>query len=477
MSNAASGPPPLGATPEDGGTTFAVWSSGEAVDLCLYDDAGRESRVPLTHRTHGVWHAHVPGVGDGQRYGYRVHGPWDPWHGHRFNPAKLLVDPYARAIDGELQPDDSVLDHSPFDDTVLDGHDSAAFVPRSVVVDARLDWGGDRKPDVPWSDTVVYELHVRGFTMRHPDVPEALRGTYAGLAHPAVLEHLTSLGVTTVELLPVHQYAPELSLTRRGLANFWGYNTLGFFAPHAGYSSAGSRGGQVREFAAMVRAMHAAGLEVVLDVVYNHTAEGGVDGPTLSLRGLDNHSLLPPASRPPLRGLHRLRQHSRPPAAADAGAGHRLVALLGAGDARRRIPFRPRPGTRPGIGRVRGERDVPVGDRSGPGAVAGQADRRAVGCRSWWLSARPLPRPVGGVERPLPRHGAGVMARHQRSQERCRQAGQRHARPRLSRDGILGRLRRRRSGTHVVGQLRHSARRVHPARPGDLRAEAQRAQR
>ena len=290
MSNAASGPPPLGATPVDGGTTFAVWSSGEAVDLCLYDDAGRESRVPLTHRTHGVWHAHVPGVGDGQRYGYRVHGPWDPWHGHRFNPAKLLVDPYARAIDGELLPDDSVLDHSPFNDTVLDGHDSAAFVPRSVVVDARLDWGGDSKPDVPWSDTVVYELHVRGFTMRHPDVPEALRGTYAGLAHPAVLEHLTSLGVTTVELLPVHQYAPEPSLTRRGLANFWGYNTLGFFAPHAGYSSSGSRGGQVREFAAMVRAMHTAGLEVVLDVVYNHTAEGGVDGPTLSLRGLDNDS-------------------------------------------------------------------------------------------------------------------------------------------------------------------------------------------
>jgi len=290
VSNDASGPPPLGATPCDGGTTFAVWSSGEAVDLCLYDDAGRESRVRLTDRTNGVWHAHLPGVGSGQLYGYRVHGPWDPWHGHRFNPTKLLVDPYARAIDEPLRIEETLLDDDALDDAVLDVHDSATSVPRSVVVDANLDWTGDRKPAVPWSDTVVYELHVRGFTMRHPDVPEALRGTYAGLAHPAVLEHLTSLGVTTVELLPVHHHVTERSLRRNGLANFWGYNTLGFFAPHAGYSSAGSRGGQVREFAAMVRAMHDAGLEVVLDVVYNHTAEGGFDGPTLSLRGLDNHS-------------------------------------------------------------------------------------------------------------------------------------------------------------------------------------------
>jgi isoamylase len=286
---AAGGPPPLGATPDSGGTTFAIWSSGEAVELCLYDDAGREQRVPLTERTHGVWHTHVPGIGAGQRYGYRAHGPWDPWHGHRFNPAKLLADPYARAIDGDLRLDDSLLDHSANNDTVLDPTDSAPFVPRSVVVDAGLDWTGDRKPAVPWSDTVIYELHVRGFTMRHPDVPEALRGSYAGLAHPAVLEHITSLGVTTVELLPVHHHVTEPSLLRRGLTNLWGYNTLGFFAPHAGYSSSGSRGEQVHEFAAMVRAMHAAGLEVVLDVVYNHTAEGGVDGPTLSWRGLDNH--------------------------------------------------------------------------------------------------------------------------------------------------------------------------------------------
>jgi glycogen operon protein len=287
--NAAGGPPPLGATADDSGTTFAIWSGGEAVDLCLYDDAGRESRVRLTDRTHGVWHAHVPGVTAGQRYGYRVHGPWDPWHGHRFNPAKLLVDPYARAIDGSLQVHAAVLDHSVAGgDTELDGRDSAPYVPRSVVVAGEFDWSGDRAPAVPWSETVVYELHVRGFTMRHPDVPEALRGTYAGLAHPAVLEHLTSLGVTTVELLPVHHHVPEPSLLSRGLTNFWGYNTLGFFAPHAGYSSSGTRGEQVHEFASMVRALHDAGLEVVLDVVYNHTCEGGLDGPTLSWRGLDN---------------------------------------------------------------------------------------------------------------------------------------------------------------------------------------------
>jgi isoamylase len=286
----ASGPPSLGATLADGGTTFAVWSSGEAVDLCLFDDAERESRVRLTHRDNGVWHVHLPGVGEGQRYGYRVHGPWDPWHGHRFNPAKLLADPYARAIDGALRVDDSVLDHASPDDTVLDPRDSAPFVPRSVVVGNHTDWAADRKPAVPWADAVIYELHVRGFTMRHPDVPEALRGTYAGLAHPAVLEHLISLGVTTVELLPIHHHASELSLLRRGRTNYWGYNTLGFFAPHAGYASTGTRGQQVHEFAAMVQAMHGAGLEVVLDVVYNHTAEGNVDGPTLSLRGLGNEA-------------------------------------------------------------------------------------------------------------------------------------------------------------------------------------------
>ncbi len=282
-------PPLLGATVRDGGTTFAVHSGGEAVELCLYDDAGRETRLPLPERTHGIWHGHVPGIGHGQRYGFRVRGPWDPWHGHRYNPAKLLLDPYARAIDGTLRVHDAILGHDAGrDDTVIDGRDSAPYVPRSVVVDDPYDWADDRRPEIPWSQTVIYEAHVRGLTRTHPDVPEDLRGTYAGLAHPAVIEHLTSLGVTTVELLPVQQSVPELSLLRRGQTNYWGYNTLGFFAPHAQYAAFGSRGEQVREFKDMVRALHEAGLEVLLDVVYNHTAEGNVEGPTLAWRGLDN---------------------------------------------------------------------------------------------------------------------------------------------------------------------------------------------
>ncbi|HEX6921347.1 MAG TPA: glycogen debranching protein GlgX [Actinomycetes bacterium] len=281
--------PALGAVPDATGTTFAVHSGGEAVDLCLYDEAGRETRLPLTHRTHDVWHRRVEGVGPGTRYGFRVHGPWDPWHGHRYNPAKLLLDPYARAVDGALQMDDAVFGHVVgADDTVRDDRDSAPFMPRSVVVDGGFAWGDDAPPRVPWGETVLYEAHVRGLTMRHPEVPAALRGTYAGLAHPAVVEHLLRLGVTSIELLPVHHFVSEPFLARSGRTNYWGYNSVGFFAPHGPYAAAGSRGEQVDEFKAMVRTLHEAGLEVILDVVYNHTGEGGADGPTLSLRGLDN---------------------------------------------------------------------------------------------------------------------------------------------------------------------------------------------
>ncbi len=281
--------PRLGAHPDEHGTAFAVFSRGDAVDLCLLDDDGGERRVALTERTGDVWHGHVPGVRPGQRYGYRVSGPWDPGHGHRFDPAKLLLDPYARAVDGTLHLDPAVLGPAPgADDRTPDGRDSAAFVPHSVVFHPGYDWQGDRRPEVPWADTVVYETHVKGFTALHPGVPDALRGTYAGLAHPAAVEHLVSLGVTTVELLPVQEMVSEPTLLRRGLTNYWGYNTLGFFAPHAAYAASGARGQQVTEFRDMVRALHSAGLEVLLDVVYNHTAEGGADGPTLSWRGLDN---------------------------------------------------------------------------------------------------------------------------------------------------------------------------------------------
>jgi len=284
-------PAPLGAHWDGTGTNFALWSAGaSAVDLCLFDPDGTEHRHRLRETTHQVWHGRLPGVGPGQRYGYRVHGPYEPGTGARWNPAKLLLDPYTRAVDGELTLDPALFGF-PFeggDAGAPDPRDSAPYVPRGVVVHDSFPWDGDRRPGTPWSDTVIYEVHVKGATMRHPDVPPALRGTYAGLAHPAFVEHLQALGVTAVELLPVHHFVSEPHLLRRGLTNYWGYNTLGYFAPHAAYSSAGSGGAQVTEFKAMVKALHAAGIEVVLDVVYNHTAEGDHSGPTLSLKGIDN---------------------------------------------------------------------------------------------------------------------------------------------------------------------------------------------
>jgi isoamylase len=286
----------LGTTVQADGTNVAVWApDASRVEVCLFDENGHEDRVDLVDQRFHVWHGRLPGVGAGQRYGLRAHGPWDPARGMRFNAAKLLLDPYARAVTGRLHYDPAVFGHVrpsldvPGDDLVRNDSDSAGFVPLGVVVDDTFDWGADAPPRIRWSDTVLYELNVRGYTMRHPDVPPHLRGTYAGLAHPAVLEHLVSLGVTTVELMPVHQFVDEPHLARAGLRNAWGYNSLGFFAPHAAYSASGSLGQQVSEFKAMVAAFHAVGLEVVLDVVYNHTAEQGSDGPTLSLRGLANH--------------------------------------------------------------------------------------------------------------------------------------------------------------------------------------------
>ncbi|MGW7050905.1 glycogen debranching protein GlgX [Streptomyces sp. NPDC054887] len=307
-------PTPLGArfrVGPDGvaGTNFALWAGGaEAVEVCLFDEDGTERRCPLTELTHEIWHGFLPGVRAGQRYGYRVHGRWDPWTGARWNHAKLLLDPYARAVDGDFTLPGEVYGHvrdwpqQNVADTVRDDRDSAPFVPKGVVVhdDAPGDeWVDDRRPKTPWADTVIYELHVRGFTKLHPDIPEELRGTYAGLGHPAAIEHLQRLGVTAVELLPVHQFAHEDHLLRRGLRNYWGYNSIGYFAPHAGYAATGTAGQQVGEFKAMVRALHAAGIEVILDVVYNHTAEAGELGPTLSLRGIDN------------RGYYRLQNDAR----------------------------------------------------------------------------------------------------------------------------------------------------------------------
>ena len=288
---------PLGATWDGSGTNFALFSEvATSVELCLFGPGGggqaanrsAETRVPLTEVDGFVWHCYLPGVGPGQRYGYRVHGPYQPERGHRCNPSKLLLDPYGKAVEGEVRWHEALFSYRTRDRSALNTADSAPYMPRNVVINPYFDWGGDRAPRTPYHETLIYEAHVRGLTLRHPQVPAGQRGTYAGLAHPAVIEHLTRLGVTAVELMPVHQFVSERGLTERGLQNSWGYNTIAFLAPHNRYSAAARPDGQVTEFKAMVKALHAAGIEVILDVVYNHTAEADHLGPTLSFRGIDN---------------------------------------------------------------------------------------------------------------------------------------------------------------------------------------------
>ncbi len=289
-------PYPLGATWDGAGVNFALFSeNATGVELCLFGDDGKEvERIALPEQTDLVWHVSLPGIWPGQRYGYRVHGPYDPTHGHRFNPAKLLMDPYARAFDGNLVWDDALFGYTighPDGDLAPDDRDSAPFVPKSVVVAGPEAFARTAsRPLLPWDGTPIYELHVRGFTKLHPAVPEPLRGTYAGLGSPAVVEYLRRLGITSVELMPVHAFVTDRALEARGLTNYWGYNSIGFFAPDVRYASSGTLGEQVLEFRTMVKALHAAGIEVILDVVYNHTAEGNHLGPTLSLRGIDNAS-------------------------------------------------------------------------------------------------------------------------------------------------------------------------------------------
>ncbi len=285
-------PFPLGPTQDANGTNFSLFSEhAERVELCLFDEEDRETRCELAQNTAHNWHGYLPGVGVGQRYGYRVHGPWAPDRGHRFNPHKLLIDPYAKAIEGPiLWERGRTLAYADGDDIVMDETDSAAAIPKSVVVDESFDWEGDDLLRHSWDETVIYELHVKGFTKLMPEVREDLRGTYAGLASEPALAHLASLGITAVELLPIHHIADEHALVGKGLGNYWGYSTIGFLAPHAGYSATGTRGEQVREFKGLVKALHRAGIEVILDVVYNHTAEGNHLGPTLSFKGVDNLS-------------------------------------------------------------------------------------------------------------------------------------------------------------------------------------------
>ncbi|WP_432536526.1 glycogen debranching protein GlgX [Kineococcus arenarius] len=284
-------PYPLGATYDGAGTNFALFSEvAERVELCLIGDDGTEQRIDLPEVDGFVWHAYLPSVMPGQRYGYRVHGPFHPESGARCQPEKLLLDPYAKAIEGQVDGDESLFSYRFDDNSVVNDDDSLGHTMLSVVVNPFFDWGNDRHPGHEYHESVIYEAHVKGLTQLHPDIPEEIRGTYAGMAHPAMIEHLTSLGVTAVELMPVHQFVQDTHLVDKGLSNYWGYNTIGFFAPHNSYSSTGQRGQQVQEFKSMVRALHEANIEVILDVVYNHTAEGNHMGPTLCFRGIDNQA-------------------------------------------------------------------------------------------------------------------------------------------------------------------------------------------
>jgi glycogen operon protein len=282
---------PLGATYDGTGTNFAIFSEvAEAVELCLFDPSGNEQKVQLHEQDAFVWHAYLPGVEPGQRYGYRVYGPYDPSRGLRCNPHKLLLDPYARAVDSDISWHPSLYAYDFDNPDEMSDLDSAPHMAKGVVVNPYFDWGNDRRPDIPYHHSVIYETHVKGLTERHPEVPRDMRGTYAAIGHPAIIEHLKQLGVTAVELMPVHQFVHDNRLSDLGLRNYWGYNTLGFFAPYHGYSAMGSLGQQTSEFRAMVKALHMAGMEVILDVVYNHTAEGNHLGPTMSLKGIDNRT-------------------------------------------------------------------------------------------------------------------------------------------------------------------------------------------
>ena len=283
---------PLGASYDGAGVNFALFSQvADKVELCLFDEHDHETRVEMTEQNSYVWHNYLPGIQPGQRYGYRVYGPYDPDHGLRCNPHKLLLDPYAKAIEGNIDGDESLYSYwfrSPDDTHDMNTLDSAAHTMKAAVINPYFDWGNDQHPFIPYHDSVIYEAHVRGMTNLNKQVPPDIRGTYAGLAYPGVIEYLKKLGVTAIELMPIHQFVNDSFLQEKGLSNYWGYNTIGFFAPQNSYSSSGERGEQVNEFKSMVKAYHHAGMEVILDVVYNHTAEGSNYGPTLSFRGIDN---------------------------------------------------------------------------------------------------------------------------------------------------------------------------------------------
>jgi isoamylase len=290
-------PYPLGATWDGNGVNFSLYAdNASGVELCLFNtayDEAETAKIKIIERSHQIWHCYLPGVKPGQLYGYRVHGPFEPQNGHRFNPRKLLIDPYAKAIAGTINWSDAMFGYKigdPEEDLSVSEIDNSPFIPKCVVVDSNFDWGNDRPPKIAYNESIIYEAHVKGFTKQHPDIPEELRGTYAGMAHPVAINYLKELGVTAVELMPIHHFVADRHLVDKGLTNYWGYNTIGFFAPDARYAATGVCGEQVDEFKGLVKALHEAGIEVILDVVYNHTGEGNHMGPTLSFRGIDNAS-------------------------------------------------------------------------------------------------------------------------------------------------------------------------------------------
>ena len=439
----------------------------EAVELCLFDNDGREQRVWLEEVEAFCWHTYLPNVTPGQRYGYRVSGPWAPDKGQRCNPAKLLLDPYAKAIEGQVDWDQACFPYTYGDDTSRNDDDSAAHVPKSVVHNPYFDWGDDRSPDVPLQESVIYEVHVKGFTARHPGIPEAQRGTYAGLAHPAAIEYLTRLGITAVELLPVHQFVHDAHLVERGLRNYWGYNSIGFLAPHNEYAARGQRGEQVAEFKAMVRALHEAGIEVILDVVYNHTAEGSHLGPILSMKGIDNAA------------YYRLVSDDRRFYYDTTGTGNSLnvrhphTLQLIMDSLRYWVTQMHVDGFRFDLAATLArqfhevDRLAPSStDPAGPGRLTGQAHCRAVGLGEG-RTRRATSLPCGRSGTAVTAIRCGTSAGPARHPGRVRQPPDRQFRP----------LPGRHPPPRGQRQLHYRPRRLHPARPGLLHREAQRSQR
>ena len=461
---------PLGATFDGSGTNFALFSSvAERVELCLFDDDDVETRIEVGESDAHVWHVYLPSVIPGQRYGYRVHGPYDPAAGLRCDPSKLLLDPYAKAIDGQVDGDPSLHSYQLGAEQERNDSDSAAHTMKAVVINPYFDWAHDRPPKHEYHDSVIYEAHVKGLTMAHPDIPEEIRGTYAGMAHPAVIEHLTDLGVTAVELMPVHQFVDDPILQGRGLGNYWGYNTIGFFAPHNAYSSVGTRGEQVGEFKSLVKALHAANIEVILDVVYNHTAEGNHLGPTLSFRGIDN-----PA-------YYRLVEGDASRYFDTTGTGNSLlmrsphVLQLIMDSLRYWVTEMHVDGFRFDLAATLARQFHDVDRLSAffdlvhqdPVISPGQDHRRALGRRGRRLPGGQLPAAVDRVERPLPRCGARLLARRALHVGRVRQSDHR----------LLGPLRPLGAPAHRLDQLRHRPRRLHAGGPRLLQPQAQRGQR